>query len=122
MPACQPCSHTLEHNTYTHTLIIFEHILTPTVKLGEVALDHTKHMPEETVQKARHTKMNKTALNVGWSMIGGWDVGHLQGRDKLDMWLAITPEPTVYWLFRTHDLPSKYRSIQYSSVAHVLHV
>ena len=39
-----------------------------------------------------------------------------------DMRLAIAPGPTVHWLFRSHDLPSKYRPIQCSSVAHVLHV
>jgi len=35
------------------------------------------------------------------------------------MRLAIAPGPTVHRLFRSHDLPSKYRSVQCSSVAHV---
>ena len=35
------------------------------------------------------------------------------------MRLAIAPGPTVHWLFRSHDLLSKYRSLQCSSVAHV---
>jgi len=34
------------------------------------------------------------------------------------MRLAIAPGPTVHWLFRSHDLPSKYRSI----VPPVLHI
>ena len=38
------------------------------------------------------------------------------------MQLAIAPGPTVHWLFRSHDLPSKYRSILCSSVPHVLHI
>ena len=39
-----------------------------------------------------------------------------------DMRLAIAPGPTVHWLFRSHDLSTTFRSIQCSSVAHVLHV
>ena len=36
------------------------------------------------------------------------------------MRLAIAPGPTVHWLFRSHDLHSKYRSISCSSVPSVL--
>ena len=44
---------------------------------------------------------------VGWGVLadGAWD-----GRGA-DMRLAITPGPTVHWLFRSHDLPSKLSAI-----------
>ena len=61
---------------------------------------------------------------VGWDVVadGAWD-----GRGA-DMRLAIAPGPTVHWLFRSHDLPSKLSAIASrlcdrcsSAVKHVLH-
>ena len=53
---------------------------------------------------------------------GGGGEGDYYSYRYTYMRLATAPGPTVHWLFRSHDLPTKYRSIRCSSVAHVLHV
>ena len=69
--------------------------------------------------KCRHEQLTASLLFIGWlklinNLAHGMAMTIFLTDDPFTSWMmrpAIAPGPTVHWLFRSHDLPSKFSQI-----------